>query len=49
MNPTKIGHAGTLDPDAIGLLPIALGEATKTIPYSKGTKSIKLFLFMERN
>ena len=33
MNPTKIGHAGTLDPDAIGLLPIALGEATKTIPY----------------
>lgn len=29
----KAGHAGTLDPDATGLLPIALGEATKTIPY----------------
>ncbi len=33
MNPTKIGHAGTLDPDAIGLIPLALGEATKAIPY----------------
>jgi tRNA pseudouridine55 synthase len=33
MNPTKIGHAGTLDPDATGLIPIALGEATKAIPY----------------
>ena len=29
----KAGHAGTLDPDATGLLAIALGEATKTIPY----------------
>lgn len=29
----KAGHAGTLDPDATGLLPIALGEATKTIAY----------------
>jgi tRNA pseudouridine55 synthase len=29
----KAGHAGTLDPDATGMLPIALGEATKTIPY----------------
>ena len=29
----KVGHAGTLDPDATGVLPIALGEATKTIPY----------------
>lgn len=29
----KAGHAGTLDPLASGLLPIALGEATKTIPY----------------
>ena len=33
MNPTKIGHAGTLDPDATGLIPLALGEATKAIPY----------------
>jgi tRNA pseudouridine55 synthase len=29
----KAGHAGTLDPLATGLLPIAFGEATKTVPY----------------
>ncbi|QKV20676.1 tRNA pseudouridine(55) synthase TruB [Oricola thermophila] len=29
----KAGHAGTLDPLASGILPIALGEATKTVPY----------------
>lgn len=29
----KAGHAGTLDPLATGILPIALGEATKTIPF----------------
>jgi tRNA pseudouridine55 synthase len=29
----KAGHAGTLDPAATGLLAVALGEATKTIPY----------------
>ena len=29
----KAGHAGTLDPEATGLLAVALGEATKTIPY----------------
>ncbi len=29
----KIGHGGTLDPLATGVLPIALGEATKTLPY----------------
>ena len=29
----KAGHAGTLDPLASGLLPIAFGEATKTVPY----------------
>lgn len=32
-NAQKAGHAGTLDPAASGVLPIALGEATKTIPY----------------
>lgn len=31
--PEKAGHAGTLDPLASGLLPLALGEATKTVPY----------------
>ena len=29
----KAGHAGTLDPLATGVLPVALGEATKTVPY----------------
>ncbi len=31
---TKVGHAGTLDPWATGVLPIALGEATKTVAYA---------------
>lgn len=31
---TKVGHAGTLDPLATGVLPIALGEATKTTAYA---------------
>jgi len=34
-NAQKAGHAGTLDPLATGILPIALGEATKTIPYTQ--------------
>ncbi|MFS2316399.1 tRNA pseudouridine(55) synthase TruB [Maricaulis sp. D1M11] len=35
----KAGHAGTLDPLATGILPIALGEATKTVPFTMdGTK-----------
>src|SRR6218665_3646739 len=35
----KAGHAGTLDPLATGVLPIALGEATKTVPIVQdGTK-----------
>ncbi len=29
----RAGHAGTLDPLASGLLPLALGEATKTVPF----------------
>jgi tRNA pseudouridine55 synthase len=33
MSPSKIGHAGTLDPLATGILPLALGEATKTVQY----------------
>ena len=33
LNAKKAGHAGTLDPLASGILPIALGEATKTVPY----------------
>jgi len=37
LNPQKAGHAGTLDPLACGILPIALGEATKTVPYVQDT------------
>ena len=33
MNAKKAGHAGTLDPLATGILPIAFGEATKTVPF----------------
>jgi len=33
-NARKAGHAGTLDPAATGVLPIAFGEATKTVPYA---------------
>jgi tRNA pseudouridine55 synthase len=35
--PLKVGHAGTLDPLATGLLPIALGEATKLLSYLSAT------------
>jgi tRNA pseudouridine55 synthase len=33
LNADKAGHAGTLDPLADGVLPLAFGEATKTVPY----------------
>lgn len=33
MNAKKAGHAGTLDPLATGILPVAFGEATKTVPF----------------
>ena len=34
----KVGHAGTLDPLAQGVLPIAIGEATKTVQYLMDAK-----------
>lgn len=34
LRPLRIGHGGTLDPLASGVLPIALGEATKTVAYA---------------
>jgi tRNA pseudouridine55 synthase len=40
----KAGHAGTLDPDATGVLAVALGEATKTIPYI--TDALKCYHFV---
>lgn len=33
LNANKAGHAGTLDPLADGVLPLAFGEATKTVPF----------------
>ena len=42
-NAQKAGHGGTLDPLATGVLPIALGEATKTIPYCQD--AIKAYSF----
>jgi len=38
MNAQKVGHAGTLDPLATGVLPMALGEATKTVSYLMDSK-----------
>ncbi|MEP3198521.1 MAG: tRNA pseudouridine(55) synthase TruB [Lentilitoribacter sp.] len=42
-NAQKAGHAGTLDPLASGMLPIALGEATKTVPYIMDGRKIYQF------
>lgn len=42
----KAGHAGTLDPLATGVLPIALGEATKTVPYA--VDGVKAYRFTVR-
>jgi len=42
----KAGHAGTLDPEATGVLAVALGEATKTVPYI--TDALKAYEFTVR-
>lgn len=42
----KAGHAGTLDPEATGVLAVALGEATKTVPYI--TDALKAYKFTMR-
>src|SRR5580692_960281 len=39
----KAGHAGTLDPMATGILAIALGEATKTVPYAMDADKVYRF------
>ena len=39
----KAGHAGTLDPLASGVLPIALGEATKTVPFMMDARKAYAF------
>jgi tRNA pseudouridine55 synthase len=43
MQAKKAGHAGTLDPEATGVLAVALGEATKTVPYV--TDALKAYQF----
>ena len=35
----RVGHAGTLDPKATGVLPIALGKATRLLQYLPGEKA----------
>ncbi|HRK63752.1 MAG TPA: tRNA pseudouridine(55) synthase TruB [Terricaulis sp.] len=42
-NAQKAGHSGTLDPLASGILPIALGEATKTVPWLMEAQKTYLF------
>ncbi|MCV2867590.1 tRNA pseudouridine(55) synthase TruB [Defluviimonas sp. WL0002] len=42
----KAGHAGTLDPAATGVLAVALGEATKTVPFI--TDALKCYRFSVR-
>ena len=42
-NAQKAGHAGTLDPLASGILPIALGEATKTVPMMMEAQKVYRF------
>ena len=42
----KAGHAGTLDPEATGILAVALGEATKTVPFV--TDAMKAYEFTVR-
>ena len=42
----KAGHAGTLDPEATGVLAVALGEATKTVPFI--TDMLKAYEFTVR-
>ncbi len=39
----KLGHGGTLDPAAVGVLPVALGEATKTVPWCQNAAKVYRF------
>lgn len=33
LNMKKVGHTGTLDPEAAGVLPVCVGKATKAVQY----------------
>ncbi len=39
-NEKKVGHTGTLDPEATGVLPVCLGKATKTIDYIMNSNKV---------
>ena len=41
----RVGHAGTLDPMATGVLPVFIGQATKAVPFAEGgTKEYETIL-----
>ena len=40
VRPARVGHLGTLDPFATGVLPILIGEATKLAPFLHEGKNI---------
>lgn len=44
----KIGHTGTLDPDATGVLVLALGKATRLIQYLQGGKTYRARILLGR-
>lgn len=46
LNAAKAGHGGTLDPIATGVLPLAFGEATKTVPFIMD--AVKIYRFTVR-
>ena len=45
-NEKKVGHTGTLDPEATGVLPVCLGKATKTIDYIMNSKKVYITIIM---
>ena len=45
----KIGHAGTLDPLADGVLPVAMGNASRLIEYLEGDKAYEAKIFFGAN
>ena len=46
LNLKKVGHGGTLDPLATGILPIAIGEATKVISLVQSKEKKYVFIFV---
>lgn len=44
LNTKQIGHTGTLDPMAVGVLPVCIGKATKVIQYLDGSKAYRAYV-----